>query len=422
MSTFAPPTDPAERLRRHRAQSTNGQHDHQDNASTDHQDNASTDQDSAAPRLITRLASTIEAKDVEWLWKPWLPAGMLALFAGYGGAGKSTVSLHIASACSKGGYLPDGQRAPMLNTLIFAAEDSPEHTIVPRLRAMGADVDRVRIVDGVRETNGDPGWVQLRNHAALIEQAVMDHQIGLVIIDPVSSYIGDANSDRESDVRNALTPLVQVAERTRATVLMIRHVSKMGDSSRAASRILGSTAWHDIPRAVWMLADAPDEHQPEPHEDGRRDTRRVLGVVKNNLAAKPQARWGIQPVDGAMRWSPDPSPVSIDDCFGPHSSQGGKVRDAEEWLKERLAGGSEPSKSVESAAKDAGISPAALKRSRAALNVTARKESSGTWVLSLPPGIRVVKGEGVHDAPHDQMPPLSPLHTLHNLDDSRGSR
>ena len=96
----------------------------------------------------------------------------------------------------RGGTLPDGQGAPLLDTLIFAAEDSPEHTIIPRLMKMGADLDRIRIVDGIAREGSEPGWIQLRNHVTAIEQAVLEHDIGLVIIDPVSSFIGDATETR----------------------------------------------------------------------------------------------------------------------------------------------------------------------------------------------------------------------------------
>lgn len=340
-------------------------------------------------RLRTRQASAIEPKHIEWVWKPWLPAGMLALFAGYGGSGKSTVALDIAAACSTGGILPDGQPAPVLNTLIFAAEDSPEHTIVPRLIAMGADLDCIHVVDGVARDEGEPTWVQLRAHVALIEHAVKDHKIGLVIIDPVSSFIGDANSDRESDVRTTVTPLVGLAERTGCAVLLIRHVSKIGDGTRAASRILGSTAWHDIPRAVWMLADAPDDHQPEPHEDGTRDTHRVLGTVENNLAAKPQARWCIQPVDGPLRWLSDASPVSVDQCFATADPKGGKGRDAEGWAFDYLKGGAKESTYLFADAKADGIAEKTLREALKRLGATSFQLSGkahGGWLWRLPDG------------------------------------
>ncbi|MCO5224530.1 MAG: AAA family ATPase [Thermomicrobiales bacterium] len=169
----------------------------------------------AEPRAVglkLRKASEIDPLEIEWLWRPWAPYGMLSLFAGYGGSGKSTVALAIAAAATTGGTLPDGKTAPLTNVLILAAEDSPEHTLIPRLIALGTDLDRVHIVDGVVRDNDEPGWIQLREHMPLIEATVRAENIGLVIIDPISSYIGDANGDKESDVRSALMPLVQMAE------------------------------------------------------------------------------------------------------------------------------------------------------------------------------------------------------------------
>lgn len=339
--------------------------------------------------LQTRKGSDIEPREITWLQRAWLPFGMIGLFAGYGGGGKSTTALHIAAAGSVGGTFPDGQPAPRFNTLYFAAEDSPEHTIVPRLQAMGADLDRIHIVDGIPQAGGDPGWVQLRNHAAAIERTIVALSIGLVIVDPVSSYIGDANSDRESDVRAAIMPLVKVAERTGAAVLLIRHVSKAGDGARAASRILGSTAWHDIPRVVWMLADAPDEHQPEPREDGTRDTRRVLGVVKSNLAAKPVARWCVQPVDGTLQWLSDPSPVTIDECFYAQSNRTDSGREIDEWLTDSLKGGSKTFLELKAEGRDGErqYSERAIRASLQRINAVKYQEPGklhGGWRWRLP--------------------------------------
>jgi hypothetical protein len=202
-------------------------------------------------------------------------------------------------------------------------------------------------VDGIARDDDEPGWVTLRAHLPAIEAAVIQHDIRLVIIDPVSSFIGDANGDKESDVRAGIMPVVAMAERTGAAVLMIRHVSKAGDGARAASRILGSTAWHDVPRAAWMLADAPEEHQPEPGEDGIRDTRRVLGMVKSNLAIKPPARWCYQPANDALRWFPDPAPVTIDECFYQPAQRATPRQDeAEAYLRDLLKGEGKPANEV----------------------------------------------------------------------------
>jgi len=367
------------------------------------------------PRLLTRKASDIEPRDIEWVWPRWLPFGMVGLFAGYGGSGKSTLALDIAAAGSVGGTFPDGTPAPLFNTLVFAAEDSPEHTTVPRLQVLGADLSRIHIVDGIATGNDEdePGWIRFQQHVPVIEQAVRDNGIGLVIIDPISSYIGDANSDKESDVRNGIMPLVRMAERTGAAVLMIRHVSKGGDSTRAASRILGSTAWHDVPRIAWMLADAPQEHQPEPGEDGIRETRRVLGVVKSNLAAKPAPRWYLQRADGRIVWYPNPSPVSIDECFQPGTGNEGStaLERAENWLSDFLKGGMKSSVEVEEARKNARIGEKAYKRARQTLKVEKHIINSRHYI-GLPPGaigatqLGQSSGEGAPVAPVDTDSPI----------------
>lgn len=347
------------------------------------------DEPDALPMLMIRSAADIVARLVDWLWRGWLPIGMLTLFAGYGGGGKSTTALYIAAAVSTGGKLPDGQRADIGNVLYLAGEDTAEYTLVPRLKAMGADLGRISIVDGVRQPGDDPGWVNLREHIRHIEATIRRDNISLLVIDPVSSFIGDANSDRESDVRSALAPLGKMAERTGCAVLMIRHLSKGGgDGHRAASRILGSTAWHDLPRVAWMLGDAPDDHQPDPHDDGTRDVRRVLGVVKSNIAAKPAAQWFEQPTLGPLFWLPGPSPVGIDACFAPQDTQSSRetaVDKAAEWLRQQLAGGSKAATQVYEDGERAEFSEATIRRAKKAVRADSYKvQGDGRWYWRLP--------------------------------------
>ena len=43
---------------------------------------------------------------------------------------------------------------------------------------------------------------------------------------PVTAYLGDVNSHRDSDVRGALAPLAAAAEEAGVAVVMIRHLNK----------------------------------------------------------------------------------------------------------------------------------------------------------------------------------------------------
>jgi putative DNA primase/helicase len=90
----------------------------------------------------------VVAKPVEWLWHNRIPLGMLTLFAGDPGLGKSMTTAYMASAVSRGKPWPDSPTAPQAvgGVVLLSAEDDPSRTIKPRLIAHGADCDRVFIL------------------------------------------------------------------------------------------------------------------------------------------------------------------------------------------------------------------------------------------------------------------------------------
>ncbi len=68
----------------------------------------------------------------------------MALMAAEGGSGKSMILLACASAVSTGGLWPDGkEHAPVGDVIIVSAEDDAETTLSPRLKALGANLDRI---------------------------------------------------------------------------------------------------------------------------------------------------------------------------------------------------------------------------------------------------------------------------------------
>ena len=48
----------------------------------------------------------IESKEVEWLWKPYIPLGKLTIIEGDPGSGKTMLALQLASQLSNGVTLP----------------------------------------------------------------------------------------------------------------------------------------------------------------------------------------------------------------------------------------------------------------------------------------------------------------------------
>ena len=93
----------------------------------------------------------------------------------------------------------------------------------------------------------------------------------LVIIDPISAYLGRTDSHKNAEVRAVLMPLADMADELNVAVLAITHLNKGGGS--AMYRSIGSIAFTAAARAVWAVTK--DRDDPD---------RRLVLPVKNNLA------------------------------------------------------------------------------------------------------------------------------------------
>ena len=184
--------------------------------------------------VLTCLAD-VSPEDVTWIWRGRVAAGKLNLIAGDPGLGKSFVTLDLIARYTTGRPLPDGSPGiPSGTAILLSAEDGLADTIRPRLDALGADVQRVHyvatVIDGRQERS-----IQLADVEAL-EEAILTKDAGLVVIDPLSAYVGDTDSHRDAAVRGLLAPLAQLADRYRVTILgadpPIEKLAALRDSSR----------------------------------------------------------------------------------------------------------------------------------------------------------------------------------------------
>src|SRR5262245_18222838 len=103
---------------------------------------------------VQRLCDLVERAGV-WLWPNRLALGKLAILDAVPGLGKSLVVLDLCARITSGLPMPDAQvgSAPA-NVLIINAEDGDSDTLRPRLRAMGADLQRT-FVASLNEGNSD---------------------------------------------------------------------------------------------------------------------------------------------------------------------------------------------------------------------------------------------------------------------------
>jgi RecA-family ATPase len=171
-------------------------------------------------------AASVTTKPVEWEWRGRIPSGKLTIFDGDPDLGKSVVTMDIAARKSTGRGFPDGAPCKAGNVLIANVEDGVADTIVPRLEAHGADLNRVFIFSSsVPDGRGGKRLLDLPRDIALLEDKVIQREAELLIIDPVLTMLGgDANKDQ--DARKALTPIRDMAERTGVAVIAVRHLNK----------------------------------------------------------------------------------------------------------------------------------------------------------------------------------------------------
>jgi hypothetical protein len=275
---------------------------------------------------------------------------------------------------------------PAGGVVLLSAEDALDDTVVPRLRAAGADLTRIIALQGVeyRSASGD----EVRNFnlehdlpmlASAIEQCP---GCRLVVLDPVSAYLGETDSHRNAEVRGLLAPLGRLADEHGVAIVCVSHLNK-GAGASAIYRTMGSLAFVAAVRSAWCVAKDKDD-----------SLRRLMLPIKVNLCPEPTGMAyavvsaPMDPSVGMVRWEPEPlSGVDVDEALAAdrrHTSTA--VEASAEWLEEQLAGGPLASDDLRSRAREAGYSWASCRRAHDALGIKSRKTGfEGGWVWELSP-------------------------------------
>lgn len=338
------------------------------------------DAPAATPTLGVLLAD-VRPERVSWLWPGYLPCGKLVVIDGDPGLGKSALTLDLAARLTTGQPFPDGSRPEPRGVLLLSAEDGLADTIRPRLDAAGADLTKVLALTGIPESDGERP-VTLPDDLPIIEQAIQRIAAGLVVIDPLMAFLaGTVNSFRDQDVRRALAPLAALAERTGATILVVRHLNKATGGS-PIYRGGGSIGIAGAARAVLLVARDPDDAE-----------RRILASVKSNLGPPPPAlAYHLDGTNsGTVRvvWEGVSTHSATSLLALPLDDEArSALDDARDFLADALADGPVPVKDLSRAAHQAGIADRTLDRAKAALRIAATKEGfaeTGRWCWQLPP-------------------------------------
>jgi hypothetical protein len=338
--------------------------------------------------LVVRRAADIEPKPVRWLWPNRLPLGKVTIIAGEPGLGKSQLTCAIAAAVTTGSAWPfDEGKSPSGSVIILSAEDDAADTIRPRLDAAGADLARVFIISAVER---DDGWgrrsFNLQADLGLLEMEIdRAGDVVLIVIDPVSSYLGKVDSHNNAELRAVLEPMGEMAARLGVGILAVTHFNKSGTGS-ANNRIIGSIAFVAAARAAYVVV-----------RDKTDKDRRLFLPSKNNvgpegvgLSFRTQLIKTANDIYApAIAWE-EPVTISAEEALAVNASKSDAAPQrsaAEEFLRTLVANNPLPVRQIEAEAKEAGLSWTTVKRARDALGIkTSKTALDGGWMWELPDG------------------------------------
>lgn len=359
-------------------------------------------------QLVTQCIADIPREDLEWLWPGRLPLGKLVVLAGDPGLGKSLMTLDIAARVSRGSTWPirgDGN-AISADVMVVSAEDDAADTIRPRLEAAGANLERIHVIEGIKERSKEGaertrGWT-LADLPELERRLYALPEVSLLIVDPLSAFLAGTDSHKNADVRALLAPLADLARRHRLTVLAVSHLNKGGGP--AIYRTTGSLAFVAAARAVYVVTKDKDD-----------DKRRLVLPVKANLApdlAGLAYRIG-QAEDGTPRveWEPEPVAVNPDEALAAlePSEERSATDECVDWLEDALALGPRPAEEMLKEARKYNFTDKVIRRARGRLGIKPHKRGfQGGYLWALPEYWAQMAPPSPNDAPAPDGAPLDP--------------
>jgi len=171
--------------------------------------------------------------------------------------------------------------------------------------------------------------------ARLAEEVQRIGNVRLVVIDPITAYLGGVDSHKNADVRALLSPLSDFAEDFSLAILGISHLNK-SNAQDALQRVNGSLAFVAALRAALIVL----KDKANPH-------RRLLLLLKNNLAkdsgglafSVQSASLGNGIETSHVVWEREAVTITADDALNAqaHTDECGERDEARRFLEDLIS-------------------------------------------------------------------------------------
>lgn len=315
-----------------------------------------------------KLYSDIKEKNIDWLWYPYIPKGMVSIVQGDPKSGKTFMLIDIISRITRGDKKPLSNEDFEKGTVILQNSDDPrDATLKPRLNLLKADCDKVIFVDDEE----DPLYF---SDLSRLESAIKEQNPCLVVIDPIQAFMGDKDSNSLVQVRKALSPLKKLAETYNTAIVLVQHLKKGGEE-KAIYKGVGSIDFIGFARSILMVI-----------KDDETDNRNLVHISSN--VAKEGNCLSYRINDNGLEWLESKKLASVNNLFN-HASNT-KLNNAKNFIYGALASKQELSADeLNSISVIGGFSKRTFDEARSELNkeqkiYSFKKDKKTYWSLICP--------------------------------------
>lgn len=297
--------------------------------------------------------------ELEWLWKGWIPRGLVSLLAAVSGTGKSYLSLELSRRVICGSTFPDGSQVLKQGPVIYVDAENTPRIFKKRVSVWDADTldhiylmlpDKERMVINLDDTHDKE----------ILWDMCWSIKPTLVVLDSYGSATLKGENNKE-DVQMLLSYLNRLAQDFDTAVLIVHHLRKRSSQQLSfmpmtIDSIRGSTHIPAMARNVlglqWVpTSDTLDQNGP-----------RQLWVMKSNLGPHPEP---IGVYFEPHPANPDVAIIKYGDAPQPYKEPT-KTDYCSEWLEDVLRTAEEPlkPKDIVDMGKEEGYSRRTIYRAR----------------------------------------------------------
>lgn len=319
--------------------------------------------------MVITSSTNVEPEPITWLWDQRFVMGGLNLCAGRGGIGKSFFLCDLVARITNDDLCaPNGDPIRHGRVLFASGEDHIRKVLEPRMRSHAVNRHRLDYIEGVPH---GPNFqlLDVVRHCDLLASAVEARpDTAAIVLDPISSFQGQSDSNKVAEVRQFTAALSKLGEDFDIAVLGIHHFSK-GKRDHAGDAVSGSHAYRDAARSLWLFA-----------LDNQDPSRRLMVNDKSNWAEARPSGLAYRIVNGVITYEQESLELTSDDLV---NMKGPRQLDlACAWLANQLASGPQPSTNILAAAAAQNISNRTLHRAKKELGIVSTKQD-GQWMWAF---------------------------------------